>query len=73
LLLTVFHTNHTSSLAVVTVVVGKAIVLASKLAPQVIALAAVQVIAIHNLSFSTGVQVRFVVKLVISTVCAVSE
>ena len=45
---TVFHTNPTSSRAVVTVVVGRATVLASKLAPHVIARAAVPVIAIHS-------------------------
>ena len=43
-----FHTKPTSNRAVVTVVVGSATVLASNEAPQVIALAAVPVIAIHN-------------------------
>ena len=46
--MTVFHTKPTSSLAVVTVVVGKATVEDSKLAPQVIARAAVPVIAIQS-------------------------
>ena len=45
---TEFQTKPTSSRAVVTVVVGKAIVLASNDAPQVIALAAVPVMAIHK-------------------------
>lgn len=48
LLVTVFHTKPTSNLAVVTVVVGRATVEASKEAPHVMALAAVPVIAIQR-------------------------
>ena len=73
LLVTVFQTNPTSSRAVVTVVVGRAIVLASKDAPHVIARAAVPVIAIHNVCPSVGVPDKFVVNDVMSAVCAVSE
>ena len=62
-----FHTNKTSSLAVVTVVVGKATVDASKLAPHVIALAAVPVIAICSSCLSVGVPDKLVVNDVIST------
>jgi hypothetical protein len=73
LLVTLFQINATSNLAVVTVVVGKVIVELSKLAPQVIALAAVPVIAIHNVCPSVGVPLKLVVKDVMSTVCAVNE
>lgn len=51
----------------VTVVVGSANVLASKLAPQVIALAAVPVMAIQSVCHSVGVPDKFVVNEVIST------
>lgn len=43
-----FHTKPTSSLSVVTVVVGRAIVEAENEAPQVIAIAPVPVIEIHS-------------------------
>jgi len=69
----VFQTNPTSNLAVVTVVVGNATVLASNDVPQAIALAAVPVIAIQSVCLSVGVPLRFVVILVISSDCAVSE
>jgi hypothetical protein len=67
----VFQIKPTSNLLVETVVVGSATVDASKDAPQVIAMAAVPVIAINNFCPSTGVPERLVVKDVISTVCAV--
>jgi hypothetical protein len=74
LLVTLFQINATSNLAVVTVVVGNAIVEASKLVPQVIALAAVPVIAIHNVCPSVVVApLKLVVNDVISTACAVIE
>ena len=65
--------NPTSKRFVDTVVVGNATVLASNEDPQVIALAAVPVIAIHNVCPSVGVPERFVVKLVMSSACAVIE
>ena len=63
-----FHTKPTSRRLVVTVVVGSATVEASKLAPQVIALAAVPVMAIQRVCPSVGVPDKFVVNEVISTV-----
>lgn len=71
--MTVFHIKPTSNLFVVTVVVGSATVLASKLAHHVIARAPVPVIAIMRVCHSVGVPERFVVNEVISTACAVSE
>jgi hypothetical protein len=65
--------NPTSNRFVETVVVGRATVEASKEAPQVIALAAVPVMAIHNVCPSVGVPERFVVKEVMSPACAVRE
>lgn len=65
--MTVFHINPTSNLFVVTVVVGNATVLASKLAHHVIARAAVPVIAMISVCHSVGVPDRFVVNDVIST------
>ncbi len=62
-----------SSLFVLTVVVGRATVLASKLAHHVIALVPVPVMAIQSVCPPVGVPDRLVVKEVISTVCAVSE
>lgn len=73
MLVVAFHEKYVSSRFVETVVVGKAIVLASNLLPQVIALAAVPVIIICKTSSALGVPVRFVVKDVISTACAVNS
>jgi hypothetical protein len=70
---TVFHTKATSNLAVVTVVVGSATAPASNDVPQVIALAAVPVIAIQSFCPSVGVPERLVVNEVIASVCAVRE
>jgi len=70
---TEFQIKPTSSLVVVTVVVGNATEPFSNDAPHVIARAAVPVIAIHNFCASVGVPLRFVVIDVISTACAVSE
>ena len=56
-----FQTKPTSSLAVVTVVVGSGIVDASKDVPQPIAIAPVPVIEIHNFCPLVGVPVKFVV------------
>jgi hypothetical protein len=64
----VFHRKPTASIAVPLVVVGNAIVLASKDAPHVIATDVVPVISMMNESLSLGVPVRFVVKLVIAAV-----
>jgi len=55
------------------VVVGNATVEASNEAPQVIALLAVPVIDIQSVCASVGDPIRFVVKLVIFSVCAVRE
>lgn len=64
-----FHTNPISSLVEITVVVGSATVLASKLAHHVIALAVpLSVMSILRIFPSIGVPVRFVVKEV--TACA---
>lgn len=60
--------NPTSRRLVVTVVVGRATVEASKEAPQVIALAAVPVIAIQSVWPVVGVPDRFVENEVMSTV-----
>jgi hypothetical protein len=68
----VFHKKATASIAVVTVVVGSAIVDASKLAPHVIATAEVPVISIIRQSLSAGVPVRLVDIDVIATDCAVN-
>jgi hypothetical protein len=73
LLVAAFHIKPTSNLFVLTVVVGNAIVEASKEAPQVIALAAVPVIEIQSFCASVGVPLKFVVNEVISAACAVSE
>ncbi len=70
---TVSHTNTTSSLVLITVVVGSATVqLAANLAHHVIARAVpLSVISIRSMSPSTGVPVRFVVKEVIACASAV--
>ena len=65
--------NATSSLSVLTVVVGSATVDASKLVPQVIARAAVPVMEISKPCPSVGVPERFDVKLVIASACAVMK
>jgi len=59
--------NPTSRRLVDTVVVGRATVEASKEAPQVMARAAVPVIAIHKVWPVVGVPDRFVVNDVMST------
>jgi hypothetical protein len=74
---TVFHTNPTSRRVEITVVVGSGTVDASKLAPQVMALAVpLSVMSILSVSPSTGVPVRLVVNDVIAcarpVMCATS-
>lgn len=64
----VFHRNATASIAVPTVVVGNATVLASKLAPHVIAIAPVPVISMIRNWLSVGVPDKLVVNEVIVAV-----
>ena len=68
----VFQTKETSSLALITVTVGNATVLASKDAPHVkLRATPLSVMLILSVSPSTGVPVRLVVKEVIGAFCAV--
>ena len=72
LLVSVFQKNPISRRAVVTVVVESGVPpLASNEVPNVNATAAVPVTEIRNVSPSTGVPVRLVVKDVIAAVCPV--
>jgi hypothetical protein len=74
LLVTAFHTNPTSRRVDMTVVVGRATVLASNDAPHVIARAVpLSVIAIQSVCPIVGVPERFVVKDVIAAASAVME
>lgn len=68
------YTNHTVNTLLITVVVGKATPFASKLAPQVIALAVpLSLILISSFWKSVGVQDKFVVIDVIAVARAVIE